>query len=188
LAHRLAVLTGTLLVVVIIGGCGDSGESDIPTRVVTVKPDPPGSPQTLERLTQRQRDQTERIIARDRRFRRIVGAVDYHLTRAIPLGTQDNRGRQPREVLIGTRTEVFLNEPRPSVVTTWPLLEFPENAEEAKQPTYKVMLGRLTVRGLRSLAVLVDLKRRTVAGMSPLEANEVKYPPGWPTVRAPTGE
>ena len=186
--RRLAVLTGTLLAVAIIGGCGDSGDPEIPTRVVTVKPDPPGRPQTLGPLTQRQRDQTKRIIARDRRFRRIVGTDSYRLTRAIPLGAQDNRGAQPREVFIGTRSEVNLSDPRPLVVTTWPLMEFPREAEEAQEPTYKVMTARLTVRGLRSLVVFVDLKRRTVAGMSVLKADDVKFPSGWPTVRLPTGE
>jgi hypothetical protein len=186
--RRLVVLTGALLTVTMIGGCGDSGDPEIRTRVVTVKADPPGAPQTLEPLTQRQRDQTRRIIARDRRFRRIVGAARHRLTRAIPLGAQDNRGPQPREVFIGTRSEVILGEPRPSVDTTWPLMEFPGDAEEAKEPTYKVMTARLTVRGLRSLVVFVDLKRRTVAGMSVLKADDVKYPSGWPTVRAPTGE
>jgi hypothetical protein len=179
---------GTLLAFTTIGGCGDSGDPEIPTRVVTVKPDPPGAPQTLRPLTQRQRDQTQRIIARDRRFKRIVGADRYRFTRAIPLGAQDNRGPQPREVFIGTRSEVVLNEPRRLVVATWPLVEFPRDAEEAKEPTYKVMTAQLTVRGLRSLVVLVDLKRRTVAGMSVLEADEVKYPSGWPIVREPSGE
>ena len=186
--RRVAALTGMLLVVAIIGGCGDSGDTEIPTRVVTVKPDPPGSPQTLGPLTQRQRDQTKRIIARDRRFRRIVGANRYRFTRAIPLGAQDNRGPQPREVFIGTRSEVILSEPRPLVIRTWRLVEFPQEPDKAKEPTYKVMSGRLTVRGLRSLVVFVDLKRLTVAGMSVLEADDVKFPSGWPTVRPPTGE
>ena len=185
---RRAALTGLLLVVGIIGGCGSSGDPDIPTRVVTVEPDPAGSPQTLRPLTQRQRDRAERIIARDRRFRRIVGSSHYSLNRAIPLGTQDNRGSQPREVFIGTRSEATLSEPRPLVVATWPLLEFPEEFEEAEEPTYKVMFGRLTVRGLRSLVVFVDLKRHTVAGMAVEDADDVKYPPGWPAVRAPSGE
>jgi hypothetical protein len=186
--HRLAALIGMLLIVASVGGCGGAGDSEIPTRVVTVKPDPPGSPQTLRPLTQRQRGQTKRIIARDRRFRRIVGANRYDINRAIPLGAQDNRGRQPREVFIGTRSEVTLSEPRPLVITTWPLMEFPRDSEEAKEPTYKVLFGRLTVRGLRSLVVFVDLKRLTVAGMSVLEADDVEFPSGWPTVRAPTGK
>jgi len=38
------------------------------------------------------------------------------------------------------------------------------------------------------LVVFVDLKRPAVAGMSVLEADDVKYPSGWPTVQAPTGE
>ena len=67
-------------------------------------------------------------------------------------------------------------------------MDFPRDADEAEEPTYQVMFGRLTVRGLRSLVVFVDLKRRAVAGMSVLEADDVKFPSGWPTIRAPTGE
>jgi hypothetical protein len=67
-------------------------------------------------------------------------------------------------------------------------MEFPREPEKAKEPTYEVMFGRLTVRGLRSLVVFVDLKRRTVAGMSVGKADDVEFPSGWPAVRAPTGE
>jgi hypothetical protein len=54
-----------------------------------------------------------------------------------------------------------------------------------KSPAYLILTAHLTVRGLRSLAVFVDLKRRRVASMQPLKADEVIFPPGWPTVVEP---
>ncbi len=169
------------------GGSDGSGDAKVQWQLVPVKADPPGSPQTLRPLTDRQRREAKRIIAGDSRFRRIVDGHRYQLTRTIPLGTQDNRGPQPREVLIGTRSDVILSNPTGSVATTWPLLDFDAPAKEADRPAYRVTTARLTVKGLRTLAAFVDLKRQRLAGLSPGKTDEVIWPPGWPTVREPTG-
>jgi hypothetical protein len=183
---RKTTLLATLLAFGLFGSCGGSDSdqrAEVEWRVVTVEPDPPGSPQTLRPLTERQRRQSKRIVTGDTRFRRIVGDYRYRLTGTIPLGTQDDRGTQPREVLIGTRSDVILQNPRASVVATWPLVDF----EARGEPAYRVTTARLTVRGLRSITAYVDLKRRRLAGLAPGKTDEVVWPPGWPTIREPSG-
>jgi hypothetical protein len=68
-----------------------------------------------------------------------------------------------------------LTTPKPSFVATWPLLSYPKR----KRPTYRVQLVQLTVRGLRSVSLHVDLKRRRLAGIAPSSADEVIPPPGY---------
>jgi hypothetical protein len=178
---RVAIM---LLASVGATGCGDSGPDagfEVPTQRIPVRADPPGSPQTLEPLTPRQRRQARRILVRDSRFKRIVKPMPYRLLETIPWGTQDQRGSQPREVFIGTRSEAVLERPKPVVVEDWALNE----STRGKSPAYLILTAHLTVRGLRSLAVFVDLKRRRVASMQPLKADEVIFPPGWPRVVEP---
>jgi hypothetical protein len=143
--------------------------------VVHVRPDPPGSPRTLAPLTPRQRRQAKRIIARDSRLRQIVDPHAYRLGKLVPWGVEDKRKRQPREVFIGTVSEAVLTMPKPSVVATWPVLSYPKR----KRPAYRVQLVHLTVRGLRSVSLYVDLKRRRLAGIAPASADEVIPPPGY---------
>ena len=68
-----------------------------------------------------------------------------------------------------------LTPAKPSVSAKWPLVAYFDDGRSA----YQVETWQLTVRGLRTVSVLVDLKRRKVAGLSPREADEIIYPPGY---------
>jgi hypothetical protein len=170
----LAVVVGT---VALLGS--DASGLDVPTQTVQVKADPPGSPQTLRPLTSRQRRQSRRVLGRDGRFKRIIGTDSYRLKRIVPWGIQGKR----REVFVGASLQAELNTPKATVVAKWPLVEYFDDTRLA----YRVRTFQLTVRGLRVMLVNVDLKRRKVAGISPSQADEVTYPPGY-TPRPPSGE
>ena len=157
----------------------DASGLDVPTQTVKVKPDPPGSPQTLRPLKPRQRRQARRILARDRRFKAIVGSDSYRLERIVPWGIEGRR----REVFIGASLQPVLDVPKAMVVAKWPLIEYFDD----KRLAYRIRTFQLTVRGLRSMSVTVDLKRRKVAGISPRAADEVIYPPGYEP-RPPSGK
>ena len=171
------LLAGVLGIVALMGS--DAKGLDVPTKTVPVKSDPPGSPLTLRPLKPRQRRQARRILARDQRFRRIVDPHSYRFERLVPWGIQ---GRE-REIFIGTSMLVALTSPKPSVAAKWPFVDYFDDERSA----YRVETWQLTVRGLRTVAVLVDLKRRKVAGLSPRKADEVIYPPGYKPP-GPTGE
>lgn len=175
--------------VIALGGgaiaCGSDGdELNVPTRRVSVKPDPPGSPRTLRRLTPGQRAEARRIIARDSRFSRIVGRRRYRLDRIVPWGTEDRSGTYAKEVLIGTFSEAVLDKPKPLVIADFTFLDYPDEGK----PSYQVTTGHLTVHGLRSMYVNVDLKRGEVAGIAPFKADKLEYPPDWPIRSEPSGE
>ena len=182
---RSAVVAGFVLIACVLGivamGSSASG-ADVPTQVVLVKADPPGSPQTLRPLTSRQRRQAKRIIVRDARLRQIVEPHSYRLVKIIPWGTEDKRRQRHREVFIGTHVQATLDTPKPSVVAQFPLVDYPRS----KRPAYLIRTLQLTVRGLRAMTLYVDLKRRQLAGISPSEADEVIPPPGY-TPPPPSG-
>jgi hypothetical protein len=92
----------------------------------------------------------------------------------VPWGVLDERPRQPREVFIGTVSEAVLETAKASVVATWPALSYPQG----KRPDYRIRLLQQTVRGLRSVSLHVDLKRRKLAGIAPAKADEVTATPG----------
>ena len=161
------------------------GASDVKTRIVLVKADPPGSPQTLSPLTARQRRQVRRIVGRDSRLRRITQPHKYRLAKSIPLGVEDKRPGREREVFVGARVEAPLDSVKPLIDgERWPLVDFPD---KLKRPSYRVRTAKLTVRGLSALTLYVDLKRRKVAGIFPEQATEVVYPPSLALPRPPSG-
>ncbi len=173
----LVLLAVVVATVALLGS--DASGLDVPTQTVKVKSDPPGSPQTLRPLTQRQRRQSRRILGRDGRFKTIIGTDSYRLKRIVPWGIQGKR----REVFVGASLQAVLNTPKATVVAKWPLVEYFDDERLA----YRVRTFELTVLGLRVMLVNVDLKRRKVAGISPSQADEVIYPPGY-TPRPPSGE
>jgi hypothetical protein len=153
----------------------DRGSHDASAQVVIVPADPAGSPRTLEPLTPRQRRQARRIVARDTRFTRIVAPHGYRHRKIVPWGVQDERPGRRREVFIGTYSQVVLETPKPMVVASWPLVDYPRG----KRPDYRIRTLELTVRGLRSVTLHVDLKRRRLVGIAPDAADEVIYPPDY---------
>jgi hypothetical protein len=177
IGFALVLLVGATAAGALIGS--DASGRDAPTRTVPVKSDPPGSPQTLGPLTPRQRRQARRVLARDRRLKAIVGTDSYRLERIVPWGIEGRR----REVFVGASLQVVLVAPKAMVVAKWPLVEYFDD----KRRAYRIRTLQLTVRGLRSMSVTVDLKRRKVAGISPRAADEVVYPPGY-ELRPPSGE
>ena len=177
-ALAFVVIATLALLMPVLGlafGRSEVRRSDENVQVIRVKADPPGSPRTLRRLTDRQRRQAKRILARDKRFRAIIDPATYRFVEIVPWGVLDERPRRQREVFIGTFSRVVLSAPKPSVVADWPLLDYPRD----EVPNYRVTTLWLTVSGLRSMTVNVDLKRRTVAGFSPLRADAVVYPPDY---------
>jgi hypothetical protein len=68
-----------------------------------------------------------------------------------------------------------LTTPKPSVVAAFPLLSYPPS----KRPDYRIRTLQLTVHGLRSMYLHVDLKRRKLAGISNGGADQVIPPPGY---------
>jgi hypothetical protein len=151
------------------------GAAAAPSELVPVASDPPGSPRTLQRLTPRQKRQARRIVARDPRFKTVVAPHPYRYAVIIPWGTLDKRPRVHREVFIGTYMEAELDTPKPSVVATFSGITYPPS----RRPDYRIRTLELTVRGLHSLALHVDLKRRKLAGISIGGADEVIPPPGY---------
>jgi|SRR5687768_8530574 len=153
----------------------DRDGHDAAAQVVVVPADPAGSPRTLGPLTPRQRRQARRIVARDTTFKRIVAPHGYNHRKIVPWGVTDERPGRQREVFIGTYSQAVLQTPKPLVTANWPLVDYPRG----KRPDYRVRTIELTVRGLRSVALHVDLKRRKLVGIAPNEADEVIYPPGY---------
>jgi hypothetical protein len=180
---RTIACSGVILLAGAIGTVALLGSSasglDVPTQTVPVKADPPGSPKTLRHLTPRQRRQTRRVLARNGRFKTIVGTDSYRLETIVPWGIQGKR----REVFVGANLQAVLDVPKPEVVAKWPFVGYFDDERLA----YKVRTWQLTVRNLRSMSVNVDLKRRKVAGISPRKADEVIYPSGYKPP-PPTGE
>ena len=146
-----------------------------PSELVPVAADPPGSPRTLKRLTPGQRKQARRIVARDPRFKSIVAPHAYRFTLSVPWGVEDRRRKSHREVFIGTYMEVELDTPKPSVVASFAGITYPPT----KRPDYRIRTLELTVRGLRSLTLHVDLKRHRLVGITVRKADEVIPPPGY---------
>ena len=87
--------------------------------------------------------------------------------------------KQQREVFVGTSMLAVLNTPKPSSVASWPLVDYPDGKRQA----YRIRTMELTVRGLRSMSVLVDLKRRKVAGFSPWAATKSSSRPATSLLR-----
>jgi hypothetical protein len=137
----------------------------------------------MPRLTAHERARTKRIVARDSRFMRIVGAHRY-VFEQIGVWTTGRIRRHGVERKIGAVLDVAVKPPRPLVVARFPLINY--DKEERSFPPYKVRVFRLTVN-LKELMILVDLTRGRVVSIEAGEGSVVIPPPNTPRT-PPTGD